>query len=1293
MRKAIILLVLLMFAYSVFVAADIEVLTQNSQPTIHVSYEEDVNLLNYSLFDINDNNLLDLDKIDEGAETDFGGDLIYFFEFMPAQALTNGLYGFRIIASDDVGNKLDTNKSFEVDILFAQIFLINPENNVSQENTFDIIIEVINAIEGVDIEACGYSQNTLRSFAWVTQSQSRMFEKLSDTQFIEADYNIQFEDSPVDIYVYCNNSEGVTNDNDPQMFRILVDKTPPIVEAKADPNPVIDELKVELIVKSQIDSANIARNNKKDLINCHYSEFDNREFDNMEFDFYSTDDVFNEINIELLTDVTEPSIRDENNYTFFVQCKNRAGLLSEKRIITIEVDLAKGSAIIDKGPEGYVKTKNPTLFVDTNRHGDCIFEETGTAVWDNLISFDGKHHEIILSNLKEDDYEYTVYCENFQPIGNARLTTIWFTVDYTKPTQPVIYPEPACSDDTLGATFVSSDSTGKIDKFQYRITDGDSTILSWRNTTAKNDNATVERKYLDLEVGEQYYFEVIAYDEAGNPSEMQVKAITVLNKTADECKEHEPPEIKIYFVKRNTEVSIRIVCIDDSGCDEIRYEYIPDGEIQDCTYTNYNSIYESQFTQYVGGLLCYKAADNVGNIATGEEYIDFVNPECNIRDPKINPGEDEVCNDDIDNDCDGDVDCADNQCTYDNLCKCTPGAWAPCGPTQGVCAEDVGTKTCNDEWRWEECVDPAKPSEYENCGNGLDDDCDGYTDCNDEECQNDYTYCRCSYPSYVKCGSNVGVCEYGEKSCDFDQTWSICIGGVTPQSQTEYDCSNYEDDDCDGLTDCDDSDCALSDNCLDCTIDDIEICGDTDLGQCEYGQKFCNLGVWGSCEGVVTPEAEICEDNIDNDCDGIVDNCEIGDEIYENEDLDSDGDGIPDYWEKQYGLNPYDPSDASEDSDNDGLTNLEEYRIGSDPTNPDTDGDSFSDGAERTSGTDPTNPDSYPLDTDGDGMGDEWERRYFGDLSENGEGDFDEDGLSNYEEYIHNTNPTVEDSDWDGLLDEKEVNEHGTNPSLKDTDGDGYTDGEEVLKGSDPLDSRSKPKAEIDIPVEFEDEKSHLLGIILLITGLLMIIGGASYLAYKKYKVPKGTTRPQLFGSQQQPSAQSKQMPQKDKGAIKQETMKITTDQSKLITLRQKLALQKAVLQKKSQEKQEQKSRVMDAFEEKKETPIKYLKALPEITVPDDKVKAASKKEIEARRIMFDMIRKPREKRKLDAKVKGDSLKQVGKLSKDEVPSHIQEKLDMLAKEKDSFTKTDSKESSLDEIDDLIEKNLKKKKK
>ena len=49
---------------------------------------------------------------------------------------------------------------------------------------------------------------------------------------------------------------------------------------------------------------------------------------------------------------------------------------------------------------------------------------------------------------------------------------------------------------------------------------------------------------------------------------------------------------------------------------------------------------------------------------------------------------------------------------------------------------------------------------------------------------------------------------------------------------------------------------------------------------------------------------------------------------------DGDGGGIPDAWERTYGLNPLDPADDRLDSDGDGFDNLAEFKAGTDPTDP-----------------------------------------------------------------------------------------------------------------------------------------------------------------------------------------------------------------------------------------------------------------------------------------------------------------------------------------------------------------------
>lgn len=150
---------------------------------------------------------------------------------------------------------------------------------------------------------------------------------------------------------------------------------------------------------------------------------------------------------------------------------------------------------------------------------------------------------------------------------------------------------------------------------------------------------------------------------------------------------------------------------------------------------------------------------------------------------------------------------------------------------------------------------------------------------------------------------------------------------------------------------------------------------------------------------------------------------------------DADGDGVSDREEREIGSNPY---LFENDTDNDGLTNDEE-----------TAGSASFDGGTTTVNFGATDPGFF--DSDGDLFDDYWEAKYFstGKTDPNNpnlplkddpntpgviEGDYDNDGLSNY---------------WEML--------HGTNPFSNDTDGDGTLDGDEAAYGSNPLDGAEKP--------------------------------------------------------------------------------------------------------------------------------------------------------------------------------------------------------------------------------------------
>lgn len=145
--------------------------------------------------------------------------------------------------------------------------------------------------------------------------------------------------------------------------------------------------------------------------------------------------------------------------------------------------------------------------------------------------------------------------------------------------------------------------------------------------------------------------------------------------------------------------------------------------------------------------------------------------------------------------------------------------------------------------------------------------------------------------------------------------------------------------------------------------------------------------------------------------------------------LDRDSDGIPDVWEAQFASILTDPTtgrisvtrlldwqlaDSSRDLDSDGLTNLQEYQFRSNPSLRDSDGDLLPDLWETTFGLNPNSAHGI----------------------HGKDGDFDADGLTNFDELIY-----------------------GTQPNKSDTDNDTTSDGAEVSAGGNPNDAADGGKA------------------------------------------------------------------------------------------------------------------------------------------------------------------------------------------------------------------------------------------
>ncbi|MBN1656405.1 MAG: hypothetical protein JXA30_21730 [Deltaproteobacteria bacterium] len=239
----------------------------------------------------------------------------------------------------------------------------------------------------------------------------------------------------------------------------------------------------------------------------------------------------------------------------------------------------------------------------------------------------------------------------------------------------------------------------------------------------------------------------------------------------------------------------------------------------------------------------------------------------------------EDCDDGIDNNLDGLIDCYDPFCfspdcpeicddriddnetdnDFDGLANCEDD---DCMKIAGACPEVCDDEVDNDADGDVDCDDPdcwrANSGCVEICDDSRDNDGDGLTDCDDE------TDCMVIGSGCIAEDCDSGIDEDGDHRTDCADP-DCQIPGSDCVEDSYLNCNDEVDNDQDGRTDCDDSDCANGPfGCVEICDDEVDNDADGDL---DCDDPEC----WVSGSGCTENGEDSCSDGNDNDGDGFID--------------------------------------------------------------------------------------------------------------------------------------------------------------------------------------------------------------------------------------------------------------------------------------------------------------------------------------------------------------------------------------------------------------------------------------
>jgi hypothetical protein len=334
-------MLVLMFLILLAANALAQDIVEKSLPVIRAEFLEPVRLISYDLSD------------SQGGT--IGLELVYrsldqqVFKFQPVQGLANGDYTFNIEAqSIDTGMSKITTRDFTVKSRL-EITLEQPRFGYTATSIVNVIIRTTKPAE------CRWEKDVDAAY-----SEMKPFSSVQDSGTKHTKQGFEATREGNVFYVKCRDTETGTIVSEAYTIKFY-DETKPSINVRADPGLISEQpFETEISVTSD------------DLVVC--------KFDNESVNYYNMDYVFpgfdeaDESAHDTEHSFTQRLSSQSANYTYYVACRNLAGLTSDIVPVSFRVDPGALIISIIQPRFGYTNESPVAVVIGTNRPVECKWQ-------------------------------------------------------------------------------------------------------------------------------------------------------------------------------------------------------------------------------------------------------------------------------------------------------------------------------------------------------------------------------------------------------------------------------------------------------------------------------------------------------------------------------------------------------------------------------------------------------------------------------------------------------------------------------------------------------------------------------------------------------------------------------------------------------------------------------------------------------------------------------------------------------------------------------------------------------